>query len=268
MRVNTLESSVAESNAEQVAAIYDGHDVEVFEELLGEHLHKGFFDPAARVQGLSIDRSSEVLEVACGTGGATRFLAEAYGCQVTATDLSGRHLMVAEKRARHRGLSDFVRFALCDFHCLPFGAGRFDLWWSQEALLHAHDRNLVLKEGHRVLRAGGRLVFSDLTIRSDTGGRERHQILHRTQSVSMWDASDYQTALRELGFDVVTYSNWSEHVEPTYRNMRRQIEKRRDAFVAQIGEARCDEMLRGIDVWIQQAQLGNLGWAYFVAVKR
>ncbi len=263
MRANTVES-----NAEQVAAIYDGHEIEVFEELLGEHLHSGFFDPAVRAQGLAIGRSSEVLEVACGTGGATRFLAEAYGCHVTATDLSGRHLMVAEKRIRHQGLSDLVRLALCDFHCLPFGDGRFDLWWSQEALLHAHDRNLVLREGHRVLRVGGRLVFSDLTVRSDTIDRERHQILQRTQSLSMWDASDYQAALRELGFDVASYANWSEHVEPTYRNMREQIEKRRAAFVAQIGEARCDEMLRGIDVWIKQAQRGNLGWAYFVAVKR
>lgn len=267
MRVNTLESSVAESNAEQVAAIYDGHEIEVFEELLGEHLHKGFFDPAVRARGLAMDRSNEVLEVACGTGGATRFLAEAYGCQVTATDLSGRHLTVAEKRARRQGLSHLVRFALCDFHCLPFDAGSFDLWWSQEALLHAHDRHLVLKEAYRVLRAGGRLVFSDLTVRSGTADRERHQILQRTQSISMWDASDYQAALQELGFDVLSYSNWSEHVEPTYRNMRKQIEKRRAAFVAEIGEARCAEMLRGIDVWIQQAQRGNLGWAYFVAVK-
>lgn len=263
-----LNLTVAEQSLERVAAIYDSRASQVFEELLGESLHKGLFDPAERTKGLRLTAAQHVLEVACGTGGAARYLGAEYRCRVTATDLSTRHIETARDLTKKQGLSGLVRFARCDFHCLPFRSNAFDLWWSQESLLHAHDRRLVLREGHRVLKTGGLAVFSDLTIHRGAGDRERQKILRRTQSTSMWDARDYVEALQSLGFGVLGFADWSRYVEPTYSNMRTQIEGNRPAFVSRLGEAHLLGMLADLDVWIEQARLGNLGWAYLVAEKQ
>jgi SAM-dependent methyltransferase len=111
---------------------------------------------AARVADLGPDR---VLEIACGTGQATRRLVASLpaGTAITATDLAPAMLALAAEN-----LSDAptVELHTADAQALPFAEGAFDLVLCQFGVMFFPDRAGAMRETARVLRPGGRFLFT------------------------------------------------------------------------------------------------------------
>jgi ubiquinone/menaquinone biosynthesis C-methylase UbiE len=98
----------------------------------------------------------EVLDLGCGTGRHTAWLAAA-GARVTAVDFSPGMLAVARDRLGDRE----ARFLQHDLHDpLPLENGSFDLVVSGLVLEHLRDLNVFFAEVNRVLRQSGRTVIS------------------------------------------------------------------------------------------------------------
>ncbi|MDQ1687827.1 MAG: hypothetical protein QOK42_802 [Frankiaceae bacterium] len=96
---------------------------------------------------------ARVLEVGCGAAQCGRWLAER-GAAVVATDLSASQLRLAVPVPG-------LRLAQCDAQALPFTGGSFDIAFSAYgAVPFVADSALVMREVARVLRPGGRWVFS------------------------------------------------------------------------------------------------------------
>ena len=95
-----------------------------------------------------------VLEVGCGTGEFTRRVAPV-GARLVALDLSSD--LLARARAKAEAVAQFVRG---DAQALPFADGTFDVVYGC-SILHHLDVDVALREIRRVLRPGGRLVFSE-----------------------------------------------------------------------------------------------------------
>ena len=161
----------------------------------GEHIHHGYFlDPAdskevaqARLIDLLIERSglvseSQVLDVGCGIGGTSRYLAKQMGCSVTGVTISGQQVKLArdlsEKEAgpgqEKTGESGFtglgdgsVRFLeldaekMGDFFNEPATKATFDCVWISEAMSHLPDKELFFRNASMLLNAGGKLVVAD-----------------------------------------------------------------------------------------------------------
>jgi SAM-dependent methyltransferase len=122
-----------------------------------------------------------VLEIGAGAGQGSRWVA-AQGASVVATDLSGgmirrgRALDAEPSHANHESapgqaalthdLQDVatqcaVPFAQCDALALPFGEAAFDLvFTAYGAVPFVADSARLMREAARVLRPGGRFVFS------------------------------------------------------------------------------------------------------------
>jgi SAM-dependent methyltransferase len=141
-------------------------EIEHHRDLAGRHTEEiwGWASPAGRRRA---DRRGElfialgeirpgrrVLEVGCGTGEFTQRVARA-GAALTALDLSP-HLLT-KAHARVRGGACFVQG---NGHELPFATGAFDAVYGC-SILHHLDPATALAEVRRVLRPGGRLVFSE-----------------------------------------------------------------------------------------------------------
>jgi SAM-dependent methyltransferase len=114
---------------------------------------------------LHVNASSHVLEVGSGSGGPAVFLAVNHGCRITGVDINANGIANARGLAQARGLADRVTFEVVDADKpLPFEAGSFDAVVSNDAMCHIADRLAALREWHRVLKPGGRMLYTDAMV--------------------------------------------------------------------------------------------------------
>ena len=127
------------------AAVYD-HDANPLPALEEPRVREALGDAGGR----------EVLDLGCGTGRHTAWLAEA-GARITAVDFSAGML----EEARRKVSSGRVRFIAHDLHePLPLPDASFDAVVSGLVLEHLRDLAEFFAEARRVLRPGGRAVVS------------------------------------------------------------------------------------------------------------
>jgi ubiquinone/menaquinone biosynthesis C-methylase UbiE len=112
-------------------------------------------DLAARIARIG---SGSILEIAADTGALTQAIAAAVSAStsIVATDPSATLLArAAEKHGTAR-----VSWQTADPCALPFGAATFGVVVSQFGMAAVADRRLAFGEVRRVLRPGGRFIFS------------------------------------------------------------------------------------------------------------
>jgi SAM-dependent methyltransferase len=114
------------------------------------------------VPWLNLAAGQHVLEVASGSGGPARYLARATGCRVTGLDANENGVATASRMAAESGDAERVQFRVSDATArLPFEEGTFDALICIDSMNHFPDRLAVFREWRRVLRAGGRALFTD-----------------------------------------------------------------------------------------------------------
>lgn len=99
----------------------------------------------------SLDSSSRVLEIGCGTGNTIIALHDAIGCACCGIDPSPQ--MLAHARAR----SQRVQFQIAYAESIPFAAEQFTLAFSVDVIHHVQNREAYFREAYRLLHLGGRL---------------------------------------------------------------------------------------------------------------
>jgi SAM-dependent methyltransferase len=111
---------------------------------------------------LNLTADSHVLEVASGSGGPALYMARATGARVTGLDVNESGVATSNALAKKAGLSERVRFQRGDANDrAPFEDDRFDALVCMDSMNHFPDRGAVLREWHRLLRPGGRAMFTD-----------------------------------------------------------------------------------------------------------
>ena len=133
---------------------FTGSIPRLYERCLGPMLFEPFAQElAARFAGFEGD----VLETAAGTGRVTRALAAAApAARITATDLNAAML----EEAQRIGGADGVTWRAADALALPFADASFDAVVCQFGVMFFPDKAAGYGEARRVLRPGGRFVFS------------------------------------------------------------------------------------------------------------
>lgn len=114
---------------------------------------------------LEINAPSNLLEIGCGAGGCALHYAASIGCRVTGIDVNAHGIRAALHAAQAQKLADRARFLEHDAATrLPFSDQAFDAAYSNDAFCHIPDRLGLLRECRRVLKSGGRLLFSDALV--------------------------------------------------------------------------------------------------------
>ncbi len=125
------------------------------------HLGPVLFEPYARdlARRMPTQDGVRILETACGTGTATRRILERLpaNASVVATDLNPG--MLDHARAS-LGKDARVEWRAADAQQLPFPDASFDAVAMQFGIMFVPDKPLALREARRVLKPGGRFVFS------------------------------------------------------------------------------------------------------------
>ena len=259
-------------------AYYDGPADEIYRTIWGDNLHLGVprSDDSSHPEAMEhtneimaaavgLGPDTRVLDLGCGYGSTARYLAANFGCPVTGTNISEKELELARQRADEAGLAHLLTFEYEDFHSLACPDNSYDVVWSQEAFLHAADKNAVLSECRRVLKPAGSLIFTDILVRRDTPVEDRERIYDRVKSPDMWDLDDYRRALSHLDLSVSREEDWSRHVARSYGWVRDRLRENREALLPRIGADVVDRTLDALSFWVNAANAGYIGWAMFVA---
>ncbi|MGF1563424.1 MAG: class I SAM-dependent methyltransferase [Geminicoccaceae bacterium] len=245
----------------------------------GDDIHVGMFDAghpdlaaatahtnAAMATSAGITRDDKVLVVACGVGGASRYLAKDCGARVTATNISHIQLAESERRARAQGGIDRLEHYFADFNDLPFDANSFDVWWCQDSLYQAGDPRVVLKQAVRVLKPGGRLVMSDRLLAAEVDDATRQTLRGGLNGPGLSTAAEHAAWFAELGLETLVHVDGSEHIGPTFARVYDGWQAHKDAFAGINAEAVEETDVR-LKLWADASADGRLEWAYWVVRK-
>jgi len=111
---------------------------------------------------LDLSSGKTLLDVACGAGGPALRIAARTGCSVVGIDLYEQAVRTASSMAVQRGLAQRAEFRTADAGGrLPFSDASFDAITCIDAINHFPDRPGVIAEWARLLKPGGRLLFTD-----------------------------------------------------------------------------------------------------------
>ena len=265
------------SAAEQTAAsYYDSDDADRFyaEVWGGEDIHIGLYESAREpiaaasrrtVEALTaligrFDPASVVVDLGSGYGGAARHLVQTAACRVEAVNIS------AVENARHRslnqqcGLHSHIRVHDASFEAVPLPDACADVVWSQDAILHAGDRQQVMREAARLLRPGGLLVFTDPMAADGVANRELTAILQRIHLADLGSPERYRRWGAAVGLEREVWDDRTPMLVRHYTRVQEELLQRQPQLRHQISADYLRRMAAGLQHWIDGGREGRLSW--------
>lgn len=233
----------------QIKEFYDASSG-LWEQVWGEHMHHGYYGATGRekkdrrqaqidlieelliwagvgaTSSLKLRRGcppSQILDVGCGIGGSSLYLAQKFNASAMGITLSPVQAARATQRAEEAGLTSRVRFQVADALEMPFPDDSFDFVWSMESGEHMPDKQKFLAECYRVLKPGGTFLMATWCHRPITAATgelttEERQLLadiYRVYCLPYVIAvPEYEAIANSLPFHNIRTADWSDAVEP------------------------------------------------------
>jgi SAM-dependent methyltransferase len=181
---------------------------------------------------LELSATSDLLEIASGGGGPAICAAVETSCRVTGVDQHAKGVATGNKLAADRGLSERVRFVEHDAsQRLPFTDGSFDAVTCIDSIHHFPDRRAVLAEWRRVLRPGGRILYTDPIL--VTGILSNEEIFARS-SIGFFlftPVGINEQLLEQAGFDLVRKEDATDNMATVARRWRETRAENREGLL-------------------------------------
>jgi tocopherol O-methyltransferase len=185
--------------------------------LWGEHIHHGYWirgnesRPAAQVQLVEhlaktarIPSGCKVLDVGCGVGASSIYLAHRYQAQVTGITISPVQLEMASRAASRHKTS--AKFLLMDAENMTFNDG-FDVLWSIESISHYQDVPRFFASSTKLLKPTGTIALIDWFQRHNLTEAEHAKFIapiEKSMLVKLHTMGDYCGWMRKSGLHVTT----------------------------------------------------------------
>jgi ubiquinone/menaquinone biosynthesis C-methylase UbiE len=157
----------------------------------------------AFTEQLSLKPGQHVLDLGCGLGGTSRYLAETYGVHVTGIDLTADYIAAATMLAKLVGLESQVSYQTASATALPFAPARFDAVTLLHVGMNIADKAALFAEARRVLKPGGIFGIYDVMRESGEGPISFPVPWSSSPETSFLETSaTYQHLLEAAGFTV------------------------------------------------------------------
>lgn len=197
---------------------------------------------------LEVNSRSSVLEIGSGSGRYALWVAETTGCRLVGLDINSHGIRNANQLAEAAGLSSRARFEECDASkTLPFADSSYDAVFSNDVLCHISGRPSVFQEIFRVLKPGGRFLFSDALVIGGIVSEEEIATRSSIGSYFFTPPSENERLLKAAGFSIVNVTETSAAAASISSRRRDAREARKNKLIEVEGQATFDGQQKFLD---------------------
>lgn len=186
-----------------------------YQSLWGEHLHHGYWilgDETKEIAQLqliehlaraaNLPSECQVLDVGCGFGASSIYLAKHYEAQATGITISSVQVEMANEAARKANAS--AKFLCMDAEAMKFKKP-FDVIWSVESISHYPNQERFFASAARLLKAKGKMAITDWFKKDNLTPREHNRFLEPIEKgmlVELHTMDEYGALMRRHGLNV------------------------------------------------------------------
>lgn len=228
--------------------VYRQVRIETYGEDLGQTSWVTLAEADEIPQLLGVSAGSRLLEIGCGSGRYALRTAERARCHIVGVDINAHGVDNANQLASTAKLDGRVRFQQCDASKhLDFEDASFDAAFANDVLCHVPGRGDAFREVYRVLKPGGRFLFSDALV---IGGIVTHEEIATRSSIGYYLFSPTEVnerLLREAGFEILLARDTSANAAEISGRWYEARNQRRAELVATEGEQQFEGLQKFLD---------------------
>lgn len=190
---------------------------------------------------LELTPGCSVLEIGSGSGRYALYVAETAQCRVTGLDLNAEGVRNASALAAQQKLNALARFEQCDVsQPLPFADANFDAVFSNDVICHIPGRPALLRELCRVLKPGGRMIFSDALVVAGALSNQEIAIRSLIGYYVFVPPGENEKLIAAAGFQLLDVTDTSANAAELSRRWRDARARRKPELMALEGETNFD----------------------------
>ena len=187
-----------------------------YHSMWGDHIHHGYWirgdesKETAQIQLIehlaqlaNLKTGSRILDIGCGFGGSSLYLAKKYGASTTGITISPVQVQMAKEAAAKKNLD--ARFLLMDAEDMQF-AQPFDMLWSVESISHYHNPRKFFASAVKFLKPGGYFALTDWFRKENIPPADKKKFIEPIEEgmmVELRGMNDYNDFLVSSGLQVV-----------------------------------------------------------------
>lgn len=210
-----------------------------YHSLWGEHLHHGYWRTGAETkeeaqlaltahlaEAAQVAPEAVILDVGCGFGGSSIYLATHFRAAVTGITISSVQATMAQEAASNANAN--ARFLVMDADQITL-PDKFDVVWSVEAISHFTNKPGFFIRAAEMLRPGGTLALIDWFKRDDLPSAEHRAYItpiERGMLVELKTLGDYAEMIRAAGLEITNTSDLSPQCSKTWEISANLIKNR------------------------------------------
>jgi tocopherol O-methyltransferase len=198
----------------EIEAFYDAISP-YFADLWGAHLHHGYWirgdetretaqnQLVEHLAGIAnIRPGSKILDVGCGMGGSSIYLAKNYQARATGITISPIQVEMAKEAAAKENVN--AKFVLMDAEAMSFDE-RFDVIWSVESISHYQNKDAFFASAARLLEPGGTIAVIDWFKKENLGQADYARFIRPIEKgmlAKLDTMQDYERLIDANGFEI------------------------------------------------------------------
>lgn len=266
-----------------------------WEKIWGPHIHHGYYDdpsdydntsdkknilsnhtPQERliqklVESLDLKKGLKILDVGCGMGGSSIYLAKNYDAKVQGISLSEKQISMARKFTENEKLKD-VSFCIDNAHALASCEDNsFDLVWSLESCEQFYDKTLFMQQAYRVLKPGGKLMIATWSADKEryTGSLAKRYIkLCNAFDLPYMPTEQYYREALQKQFLLQSCEDWSSAVKNSWDLGIKKLKNYSWYKLLNLVGLRGISFARSLNSMSEAFLSGQIRYLVFVAVKK
>lgn len=250
----------------------------------GDHVHHGFWvrgdesqaqaqcqlvEKLAQTAGVA--RGSKVLDVGCGLGGSSRWLARHLDCEVVGITVSPYQVEMAAELSGRQQLDGHTCFKLHDANRLGFPDASFDAIWVIECSEHLRDKEMFIAQCARLLRPGGVLALCAWVAPNDAVTQEQARLLQHICEAMLCPGLarriDYTDWMTQNGLTVFHSTDITRQVERTWQLCTAIAKLPATQFVLRSLDEQTRLFVEAFPAMLEAYRTGAMGYAMCCAKK-